>query len=40
MNLPGTTADADFRIGEQHSHGESNPEHFSVKTDQATPGRA
>jgi hypothetical protein len=35
MNLPGTTGDTDFRIGEQHSHGESNPEHFSVKTTQA-----
>jgi hypothetical protein len=35
MNLPGMTGDADFRIGEQRSHGESNPEHFSVKTNQA-----
>jgi hypothetical protein len=35
MDLPGTTADADFCIGEQHSHRESNPEHFSVKTTQA-----
>jgi hypothetical protein len=35
MNLPGKTGDADLWIGEQHSHGESNPEHFSVKTSQA-----
>jgi hypothetical protein len=35
MNLPGKTGGAEFRIGEQHSHGESNPEHFSVKTTQA-----
>jgi len=31
MNLPGATGGEDFRIGEQHSHGESIPEHFSVK---------
>jgi hypothetical protein len=30
MNLPDGSAAEDFRIGEQSTHGESNPEHFLV----------
>ncbi|THD54704.1 MAG: hypothetical protein E8A46_07470 [Bradyrhizobium sp.] len=30
MNLPDARGAEDFRIGEQSTHGESNPEHFLV----------
>jgi hypothetical protein len=30
MNLPDGSGAEDFRIGEQSTHGESNPEHFLV----------
>jgi hypothetical protein len=30
MNLPDGRGAEDFRIGEQSTHGESNPEHFLV----------
>jgi hypothetical protein len=37
MNLPGTTGGEDSWIDEQRSHGESIPEHFSVKTTPQKP---
>jgi len=30
------TVGGDFEIGQQHTHGESHPEHFLVKTGSAT----